>query len=153
MKQTRVSSLLLAGNTLCLFHRYFTVEVNDNKNKKIEEKTEIDESAPSPTPTPNAAFDMEMMLMMGGDPSLFAGMGMMGGQPKEEVVEEDTSVANATGFKIRFQASNENAIRFLYKVANTSNAYVIDDLAVNAMDDGRVDVIVTIVVVDWIFDL
>lgn len=127
------------------------------KNKMTTPKIDLKGGA-TPSPTPAPAYDEFMMfgMMEEGGPMGMEGMmfpgGRMGGRPVEEVKPED-SIANVTGFKIRFTAQNSEAMKFLFDVANSRRAFVIDDLAVSTVKDGRVDVIVTILAYTWIADV
>ncbi|GAB4318171.1 MAG: hypothetical protein Kow0059_11480 [Candidatus Sumerlaeia bacterium] len=115
------------------------------QHKNVRPRADVEAGQPTPTPTPQPMME-EWGFFMGAEGGPMGGFpGMFPGQQQARPAEPEVVAGKVTGYKIRFQAQNSNAMRFLNELTTSPRPYVMDDLAVNSMKDGRVDVIVTII--------
>jgi len=55
-----------------------------------------------------------------------------------------------TPVQLRFSATNLNAMKFLYEITHSQRTYEIEDLAIQALEGGTVEVFVTINVTAYV---
>ena len=101
---------------------------------------------PTPKPTPDAAaMPMGGTGMMFGDPSMMGGpmmggpmMGGMGGAMAAgpTPVPEESKLGSGTGIEMYFRGNHVSTVQFLFDVTHKPRTYAVDDLYIQAGQDG-----------------